>query len=58
MGHIVTWARAYGLCRDSAFRRYVARIARRPAFAAAFADAHEFTPVVPERAGIGSLFTG
>jgi glutathione S-transferase len=44
MGHIVFWARGYGLCRDELFRSYLSRVSKRPAFAAAFADAREFVP--------------
>jgi glutathione S-transferase len=41
IGHNVAWARGYGLCRDDVFRAYLSRLSKRPAFAAAFADAHE-----------------
>ena len=41
IGHNVAWARGYGLCRDEVFRSYLSRLSKRPAFAAAFADAHE-----------------
>ena len=43
-GHCVVWARGYGLCRDDTFRGYLSRVSKRPAFAAAFADAREFVP--------------
>ncbi|MBV6321514.1 glutathione S-transferase family protein [Duganella violaceipulchra] len=42
VGHAVFWARGYGLCGDEIFQRYLALIAKRPAFGAAFADAREF----------------
>ena len=58
IGHCVTWARGYGMCRDDIFRAYVSRLAKRPAFAAAFSDAREFSPVVPQSAGAASRFTG
>lgn len=41
IGHNVAWARGYGLCGDDVFRAYLSRLSKRPAFAAAFADAHE-----------------
>ena len=43
VGHCVVWARGYGLCRDEVFRRYLSVVSKRPAFAAAFADAREFS---------------
>jgi glutathione S-transferase len=58
IGYDVFWARGYGLCRDEPFRRYLKSLRARPAFAAALADAHEFSPVVPEGAPIMSKFTG
>ena len=41
-GHNVTWARGYGLCQDEVFKEYLSRIAKRPAFVKAFADARTF----------------
>jgi glutathione S-transferase len=58
VGHTVTWARGYGLCRDEIFRRYLSVVSKRPAFARAFADAREFTPTVPQDNGIVAHFTG
>lgn len=58
VGHSVTWARGYGLCRDDTFKAYIARLAQRPAFAAAFADAREFRAEVPQDRGLATLFTG
>ena len=58
IGYNVFWARGYGLCRDEPFRRYLKSLRARPAFAAALADAREFSPVVPEAAPIMSKFTG
>ena len=58
LGHNVTWARGYGLCRDELFRAYLSRLAKRPAFAAAFADAGEFRPEVPQDPARPSRFTG
>jgi len=49
IGHNVTWARGYHLCQDEIFREYLSRIAKRPAFRKAFADAHDFTPEVPDK---------
>jgi glutathione S-transferase len=54
----VFWARGYGLCRDEIFRRYLSTVSKRPAFASAFADAREFTPVVPADTPLAKLFTG
>ena len=47
IGYNVFWARGYGLCKDKGFRRYLANLARRPAFLKAFADAKEFSPSPP-----------
>ena len=58
VGHNVMWAQSYGLCRDKTFRRYIVALARRPAFASAFADAKEFTPQVPQDKPLISRFTG
>jgi glutathione S-transferase len=58
VGHTVTWARGYGLCRDEIFRRYLSVLSKRPAFVRAFADAREFTPAVPQDNGIVARFTG
>jgi glutathione S-transferase len=58
VGHSVFWARGYGMCRDDVFRNYVARLAQRPAFAAAFADAREFTKQVPQDKPLVKRFTG
>jgi glutathione S-transferase len=51
IGHNVTWARGYRLCRDEIFRDYLSRIAKRPAFAKAFADAKMFNPHAPQNDG-------
>jgi glutathione S-transferase len=58
VGHAVTWARGYGLCRGEVFRSYLSRLSRRPAFAAAFADARDFSPEVPQSKSGASPFTG
>ena len=58
VGHTVFWARGYGLCRDEAFRGYVSRLAKRPAFASAFADAREFVPAVARDKALVARFTG
>ncbi len=58
VGHSVIWARGYGLCRDDLFKAYVGRLAQRPAFAAAFADAREFEKQVPQDKPLVGQFTG
>lgn len=58
VGHNVTWARGYGLCRDEIFRAYLSRLAQRPAFAKAFADAREFEPRVPAPVRNAGKFNG
>jgi glutathione S-transferase len=58
IGHCVTWARGYGMCQDRLFRAYISRIAKRPAFQAAFADAAGFDPKPPEGAAIENGFSG
>ncbi|MCU0974741.1 MAG: glutathione S-transferase family protein [Steroidobacteraceae bacterium] len=58
IGHCVTWARGYGMCRDELFRAYLSRLAKRPAFVAAFADARQFQPEVPQDQPLVSRFTG
>lgn len=47
VGHNVTWARGYGLCRDEIFRGYLSRLSQRPAFVKAFADTADFELQVP-----------
>lgn len=56
-GHIVFWARGYGLCQDDLFRQYVSRLSKRRAFAKAFADARTFRHEPPNRTA-GSGFNG
>jgi len=58
IGHNVTWARGYGMCQDKIFRRYLSRLAKRPAFAKAFADARDFTPEPPGGKPEKTMFTG
>lgn len=58
IGHNVTWARAYGMCRDEVFRAYLSRVSKRPAFVKAFADAAKFDPAPPEKAVASGRFTG
>jgi glutathione S-transferase len=58
IGHNILWARAYHLCREQVFERYVARISERPAFVSAFSDAHDFKLEVPEGSPIVEKFTG
>mgnify|MGYP001104467223 CR=1 FL=1 len=58
IGHCVPWARGYGMCRDELFRAYLSRLSKRPAFAAAFADARQFQPEVPQDQPLVARFTG
>lgn len=58
VGHSVYWARGYGLCRDDAFRAYVSRLSKRPAFAAAFADARQFVFEVDADRALAAKFSG
>lgn len=58
IGHNVTWARAYGMCRDEVFRSYLSRVSKRPAFVKAFADAAAFNPAPPDKAVASGKFTG
>ena len=60
MGQNVLWARAYGLCRESAFAEYVARLSQRAAFAKAYSDLGEFTLAPPKAntARLSGYFTG
>lgn len=58
VGHSVIWARGYGMCRDDVFKAYMGRLAQRPAFAAAFADAREFERQVPQDKVLVRRFTG
>jgi glutathione S-transferase len=58
VGHSVFWARGYGLARDEAFRSYISRLSKRPAFRAAFADVGDFTPAVPQDKPLAGQFTG
>lgn len=58
IGHNVIWARGYGLCQDDIFRAYVSRLAKRPAFVKAFADARSFQREAPEGSELLERFTG
>jgi len=58
IGHNVTWARGYGQCKDDIFRKYLSRLAKRPAFRAAFADAATFNPEPPQRPDGKTMFNG
>lgn len=58
IAHDVGWARRYGLCTDRVFARYLSTVSKRPAFALAFADAHEFNPELPDGAREARSFTG
>jgi len=48
----------YGTCRDDVFKGYMGRLAQRPAFAAALADAREFLKQVPHDKPLVTRFTG
>lgn len=58
VGHAVTWARGYGLAQDEAFRAYLSRCAKRPAFVKAFADARAFKLAPPDDSALRAKFTG
>ena len=58
IGHNVMWARGYGLCQDGAFRAYLSRLSKRPAFQKAFADAARFTAAPPPGSALAARFTG
>ena len=58
VGHIVTWARGYGLAQQDEFRAYLSRLSKRRAFLKAFADAREFTLAPPENSALRAKFTG
>ena len=57
VGHSVFWGRGYGLCSTPALKAYLARLAQRPAFQAAFSDAKDFS-LAPPTASLGARFTG
>lgn len=42
VGHCLRWSKAYGLCDNEVLTRYLARLAERPAYQAAFQDAATF----------------
>jgi glutathione S-transferase len=58
IGHSVMWARAYQLCIDPVFGEYLARLAKRRAFARAFSDADGFVLAIPEDYAVKQKFTG
>lgn len=59
VGHDVLWARAYGLCQDPVFERYVGYFFERPAFQQAMSDLGDFTLEIPaEKESVRALFTG
>ncbi|MEP5570104.1 MAG: glutathione S-transferase family protein [Halioglobus sp.] len=58
IGHNILWSRSYGLCQGELFDEYLSRVSKRPAFLSAFADAHKFVPVPPEKAKLADKFTG
>ncbi|MET0388784.1 MAG: glutathione S-transferase family protein [Polyangiales bacterium] len=59
VGHDVLWARAYGLCLDPVFERYVGGFFERPAFLQAMSDLGDFMLEIPaEKQSVRALFTG
>jgi len=59
VGQNVVWARAYDMCTDDVFRRYHDRLATRPAFQRAYADAVGFTKEIPvDKQACVESFTG
>ena len=42
IGQNINWARAYKLCQDPIFKRYMSRVSKREGFIKAFADAKDF----------------
>ncbi len=58
LGHNVTWARAYGLCAQRAFRDYLSRLSERPAFRKAFDDARSFELDPGESEELREKFSG
>jgi glutathione S-transferase len=58
IAHCVMWARAYELCLDEPFDRYLGGLAERPAFRSAFSDAHRFVREVPRDSPVVAMFTG
>lgn len=58
VGHCVTWARGYQLCADEAFRGYLSRLSKRPAFQLAFSDVKDFRLTAPEGSPLLSRFSG
>ena len=53
IAHNVGWARRYELCQARTFGAYLSRVAKRPAFRMAFADAHEFSTGVAGQGATG-----
>ncbi|MGB5703746.1 MAG: glutathione S-transferase family protein [Polyangiales bacterium] len=58
IGHNVSWARGYGLCRDEIFRSYISRVSKRPAFVKAFSDVAAFQIEAPDGSPLVDRFTG
>jgi glutathione S-transferase len=58
VGHVIMWARAYGLCQDDVFGRYLATIAERPAYLRAFSDRGKFVLEVPRSSAVIQMVTG
>jgi glutathione S-transferase len=58
VGHVVMWAKTYGLCSDERFDGYLARLAQRPAYVSAFSDLDRFSPNMPRDSPLKALFTG
>jgi glutathione S-transferase len=58
IGQNVRWARAYHLCFDDVFTRYLSRLSERPAYVRAFSDVTGTGPAIPEDSPVVAQFTG
>jgi glutathione S-transferase len=58
IGQNVRWAKAYHLCADDVFTRYLSRLSERPAYVQAFSDLTGRGPEIPEDSPIVAVFTG
>jgi glutathione S-transferase len=58
VGHVIMWARGYGLCQHDVFSRYLESMAERPAYLSAFSDSHRFVMEVPRTNPVVHMITG
>ena len=58
IGHGIAWAMAYGLCKGECFAKYLGRLALRPAYQLAFADAGGFMLEVPRDKPVVRMVSG